>query len=115
MRVFMKSLPPESCTTTNTGGLAERPGRSVVVACSCAAVRASIPFSPRSSGKLVLGGGDDQGQQLADAGRATFVPGVDVTPLSDEVQEGLPRLGADIQGAGELEALVDHLVGGQRV
>src|SRR5262245_36758417 len=109
MRVFMKSLPPESWTITSTGGCSER-GPFV----RGASMSLSLLRSGFRSGHLVLWRGHDQGQQLADPRRAAglrrLVLEAEVAAGRGEVHQGLARFGAQLKAPGQLQAAVDPLL-----
>src|SRR6266568_6144784 len=71
-----------------------------------------------SLGELILSGRDDQLQHLAGAGVGLLSIGfaipADLAPLLGLRGQLLPGVVADYQGAQEVEATLDQLVGAQR-
>src|SRR3989442_3674102 len=104
--VFRLSFPPESCTTTSSGSF-------------CVAAMRIPPYALRRVmlGELILSRRHDQLQHLANTlvsglGTHLTIP-ADLAPLFGLIDELPPRVGADFDGAQQIQTPIDQLLGAQ--
>src|SRR3954463_15946548 len=112
MSVFMKSLPPESWTTTSTGSLVR-----ISTAIVCGPPATSLWRS--SLGELIFGRRDDQAQQVRHArlggGIRPVAIEAQVAVLLGELQQRAARLRARVQRPDQLQALLHEAVRWKRL
>src|SRR3954454_7882973 len=125
MTVFMKSLPPESWTTTRTGSFFFDPFPlawplvAILSNSSCRPLaQEGADWSRTSrSGELVLAGRDGQAQQPADsllAAGAVLAAEEQVAILGGHVHQRRPGLRLNLQRPDQIEDGVDELLGAER-